>query len=233
MKIDDYVRDKNVIIVGPSAYAKEDCHGTDVDSYDVIVRINHHYKKIREEDRKVVGHRTDVIYHNADPSLITQQDINYWRKYKVKIVTIYCWKTRPIDQYGLDSFYYIDEDDSFFRKLEREMKTIPNSGNVAMLHLLSLQTKILSVVGFDFYRTLYLNDDDEKARQKFLMGHKSRQTGNLFTDNNVYNDDNREKKDAMDPKLQLEYIRKRCMTDDRFIPIGKLKELLETNSVEQ
>ena len=52
---------KSVAILGPAPYLKGKAMGEFIDSFDVVIRINHVYVKNLE---KCYGSRTDVIFHN-------------------------------------------------------------------------------------------------------------------------------------------------------------------------
>tara|TARA_Y100000034_G_C6896295_1_gene413314 strand:- start:1621 stop:2664 length:1044 start_codon:yes stop_codon:yes gene_type:complete len=63
----DYLKDKRVVIVGPSKYLLDSelaDHGKVIDDYDVIIRIKciDYFHKIHKRE-KFVGNRTDVIYN--------------------------------------------------------------------------------------------------------------------------------------------------------------------------
>lgn len=203
MKIADFVKGKKVIIVGPSKNVLADCEGIDVDSYDVIVRVNHHYAKATDEERSITGKRTDMIYHCLHPSLIKKRDVDYWRDNNVKIITRYPWAERNPSQYDHDEFYLIDG--SFIDNLKRELHCDPHTGVVALLHLLSLPIGTLTVVGFDFYQTYYFYEN------KDFQG---------------------EPNPSSPPSLlrQFEYVKKAVQENRKFIPIGKLKQMLEAEA---
>ena len=60
---------KNVIIVGPSSNVLSDCSGIDVDSYDIVVRVNSHQEHLKKH--KEMGKRTDISYHCMNPAFLT------------------------------------------------------------------------------------------------------------------------------------------------------------------
>lgn len=66
----EYLRNKKVIIVGPSDLLIDSKLGEKIDNYDIIVRLNNHYpinpinmnyEKIHED----IGNRTDILYHTG------------------------------------------------------------------------------------------------------------------------------------------------------------------------
>ena len=74
---------KNVVIVGPAGYMVGQGLGEYIDSFDVIVRVNHALPIALPED---YGSRTTVLYHilsrrnhNADGKLtVTQEEVESW-----------------------------------------------------------------------------------------------------------------------------------------------------------
>lgn len=222
MEIADFVRGKNVIIVGPSVNVLADCEGIDVDSYDVVVRINHHYARTTDEERDVIGKRTDMIYHCLHGALVNDQDVAYWRDNNIKIITKYPWDKRDPSKYDHDEFYPIDS--SFIDDLKQKINCNPNTGVVALLHLFSLPIGTLTVVGFDFFQTIYLHKDrytgDRRATESYRLAMKS---GKIGEEDGYYHD----------PDLQFDYIKKMFQENQRFIqrfiPIGKLKQMLESD----
>ena len=82
---------------------------------------------------------------------------------------------------------------------------------LGITHLLSLDIKSLTVVGFDFYQTLYLNRTDEDHRLKIMANKKGTEDGQTHN-----------------PLLQLKYIKDNYyIKDNRFIPLGVFKKLLD------
>lgn len=69
----DYVRGKRIIMVGPAPYLEGQKMGKEIDSYDIVVRINHGIllSKNNPED---YGSRTDVLYVNQKMRLHYQLD---------------------------------------------------------------------------------------------------------------------------------------------------------------
>lgn len=61
----DLFRGKRVIIVGPAQTVYDDLQGTDVDGFDVVVRMNSGIT-LAERNRAVLGARTDVLFHNLN-----------------------------------------------------------------------------------------------------------------------------------------------------------------------
>jgi hypothetical protein len=69
----DYLKGKRIIMVGPAPYLEGKKMGKEIDSYDIVVRINHGIllSKNNPED---YGSRTDVLYVNQKMRLHYQLD---------------------------------------------------------------------------------------------------------------------------------------------------------------
>lgn len=61
----DLFRGKRVIVVGPAETVFDDLRGTDVDGFDVVVRLNGGLA-LAERSRGLLGARTDVLFHNLN-----------------------------------------------------------------------------------------------------------------------------------------------------------------------
>ena len=75
-----------------------------------------------------------------------------------------------------------------------------------------IEGKTLTVVGFDFYRSLYSYESNEKIRKDHL-------NGNLRGNPKPGKEHN--------PNLQLKYIKNLVKGNDDFIPIGFLRRLID------
>ena len=67
----DYLKNKNVVIVGPSESFIGTDRGKYIDSFDVIVRLQSSYGRgypVPDHYKIDIGTRTDVVYNNFDYS---------------------------------------------------------------------------------------------------------------------------------------------------------------------
>ena len=207
--IDKFFKNKNIIIVGPSFNVLDDCKYIDVDSYDIVVRLNSH--DLKEGDRKIIGYRTDWIYHCLSSLLVNQKLVDDWETKKIKIISRYSPIERPVDKYNYNGFYFI-EDSNFIINLKKEIGCNPSTGVVSIIHFLSLNIKSLTVVGYDFYQTLYNNDNNEKLRKQIMKNKHGVGPDKL----------------SHNPSLQFEYIKDNIyLKDNRFMPLGFLKKVLD------
>lgn len=160
------IRNKKVIIVGPSITIQDCQLGKFIDSFDIIVRLNkslpvppHMYNHI--------GSRTDILYNslnttdypgenNVNPIFLKHQKIRYLRCPYPPIVPFkhdiesFQRKNRNIIPFG-----YIDQD--YYRKLRYSLQTRPYTGTCAIADILHSDVKELYVMGVDFYTYGYTN----------------------------------------------------------------------------
>jgi hypothetical protein len=150
---------KNVVIVGPAGYMVGQGLGEYIDSFDVIVRVNHALPIALPED---YGSRTTVLYHilsrinhNAEGKLtVTQEEVESWDcEWVVSRHESRSSRIRAVGPF-LQGRKWTAMDHEFFFKVRKEVgRLAPNTGVSAIAHLLQSQLKSLHVLGFDFYRS--------------------------------------------------------------------------------
>ena len=85
IKYSEYVADKDVIVIGPAACVADDCDGIDVDSYDLICRLNWHWR-VPKDMTRVLGSRTDILYHCFNGEQFSEADIGIWKERRFRVV---------------------------------------------------------------------------------------------------------------------------------------------------
>ncbi len=204
----DMVAGKNVIVVGPGSTVAEDCNGVDVDSYDVVCRLNYHWK-ICDDMKSVLGQRIDVIYHCLNADQYTVADLVLWKKKGVPVISQHDMthytnhsKTKIYNERNNGvGFQMMYVPYSLFVDFQKRFASNPNTGTLAIIHLLSLPVKSVTVVGFDFYTSLYwFNGDKNLLSAIQRMPHK--------------------------PKIQFKHFKEYIQDYKNFIPVGRLKALL-------
>jgi hypothetical protein len=150
-----------------------------------------------------------MIYHCLNADQYTVDDLKVWKKNRTTVIT-----PHDIDHHSKHkkTKTYHDRNKNVgvdilciphavFAKFSQRFDSKPNTGTLAVIHLLSLQVATLTVVGFDFYSSLYWFRKDEAFRNAVhLMPHK--------------------------PRVQFEHFKEYIKDFDNFIPIGRLKEML-------
>lgn len=215
--IDSFVKDKKIIVVGPSKCVFDDVNLINFNDYDLIVRVNHHYCRESEENRKKLGPRTDIVYHSLGPTYTYEDEIDYYNKNNIKVVCRHSEKKNPFPtvegkRKNINNLYYIQSDNLV--KYSNMMKCNIQTGNLCILELIENNAKIVTVIGFDFYtKYLYSYNNDNEIRQKHIDRKVGGKAGNYT---------------GHDPLLQLEYFKKELFKKEpRFNPVGELRELLE------
>lgn len=159
----DWLRGKRVIIVGPAGYLQGRGKGEWIDSFDVVVRVNHAVPVSFPED---YGKRTDVLYHilsrrnqTGNPFakvLVEREEIELWKKEGVEwLVCRHASASNRAKEMGpkingLLKWCCIHH--SFTTRITQSFNSkTPNTGVAAIIHLLASDIASLDIVGFDLY----------------------------------------------------------------------------------
>ncbi len=147
----NFLKDKKVVIVGPAAHIKNSQLGKEIDSFDIVVRVNHGPLLSREYP-KDFGSRTDVLYHccNMDAKHSPFPNMLKFFCYEQGVMS---FPLRHIAQKQDISTIDITE---LYITLSHFLKTHPYTGMVAIAHLLATQLKGLHVIGFTWMQTPYI-----------------------------------------------------------------------------
>ena len=140
-----FMEGKKVVLVGPASYMDYmgDNWGENVDSFDVVVKVN------ANPMGGSFGSRTDVLYFGCGSvdELVKQSKE---KNPDLKLVRVWDhWQ----------SINHCDLNISSFRgEICSKIKSRPNTGFITILHLLSLPIETLLVTGMDFHRSGYAKD---------------------------------------------------------------------------
>jgi len=236
------VKGKNVIIVGPAGYLQGQGRGKEFDSYDVVVRLNQS-RPISDD----YGSRTDILYCFA-----TEMDAEYYNDPEkfvqdgVKIINIthsvppWCNKlkktfleeNKKLRYKGL-KIHINGPDEKFYKQVYSECGTKPNTGTVAMAHLLKSSVKSLTVVGIDMFSTKHYDgystrgvgahDFDKQMYYISQLAYINGKQGRMFIDDHLQTrientcritDNKRIKLPKM--SLLMPYKATGCIRDDIF-----------------
>lgn len=155
LKYSDYLRDKKVCIVAPGGYLKDKNNGLNIDSYDVVVRLNTALP-IKETMYSILGTKTHILYNCLNKQAHNGGIIDFdnfkldWiscpypdiKPFKGDIKNFHSENNNKFNFHIIDKIYYLN--------LEREMGTRPNTGIGAILDLLIFPLKELYITGFTF-----------------------------------------------------------------------------------
>lgn len=153
-KFSKYLENKRVVVVGPSSTVVGENQGKEIESFDVVVRLNFQWP-VADELVKDIGSRMDVLYHccNAD-YFISDMFVEEFSQTKFacfqnnidsRILRFYC-KNKNIPVLDVSAEY---------EKLNNNLQVEINTGLVAINHLLKYPLKELGIYGITFYQTPY------------------------------------------------------------------------------
>jgi len=211
----DFLKGKSVALIASGGSLKGKGHGSFIDSFDVVIRLNRALP-LSEDDKDDVGTRTDILYNCLKEGDRNggKIDIRLWEKNGIKFIS----SPYPMLDFSKDDI------ESFIRKnngrlrfhkfpvklyklLEAELGTRPNTGFLAIIDLLFFNIKSLYVTGITFgidgYYKEYL-DISLKEYMKMANGKNHKQNPQfLYIKNKIFNIDNR-----FVPDNTLKYILK-------------------------
>ena len=201
----NYVKNKKIAIVGPSPELIDKKLGSEIDSYDIVVKINNGYK-LNHID---YGKKIDIIYLN----LLLQKSINnvYNKLDNIKFIKLISQdfnKNKFDKNSGFNTFsdflqnnYILNSKHNLLEyaplNTYNKLFNIKNNflgGIVAILEIIAAQPEILSIYGFDFYYKLknnsnpkltdiwpsyYQNDDYINYSKDQLHSHKDNDLSNI------------------------------------------------------
>lgn len=160
-----FLSGKRVVLVGPAATLSGAGLGAEIDGYDVVVRINLGCP-VPAELHEDLGTRTDLLYHVLHPvsherdlgMRHTIEQVEGWKAAGVQwLVTR---QTRTAERFvrareALERIPVIHIGTAFQAGIRRATGSSPNTGVIAIAHLLAQPIASLHVVGFDFYASGY------------------------------------------------------------------------------
>jgi hypothetical protein len=167
----DFVRGKTVIVVGPAAYLQGMGKGKWIDSFDMVVRINHAIPIVFPED---YGSRIDILYHimshrgKNGKTLVSRGEILSWKDAGLAWLVVRQSATsnrvRQVEHLINTVVPWSCIHHRFSDNVKRSIREkAPNTGIMAIIHLLNAQVASLTVTGFDLYASgVYENYGDLK-----------------------------------------------------------------------
>ncbi len=174
----DFLRDKNVAVIGAAdtIYGQE--WGDLIDDLDIVIRINKAPYVLSPETRKFIGSKTNILYHSffenpesgggiVDPDLFSRLGIEKLinpnnNKPGIKAhLNFYKRKQQPISTYLLQK----DVANIIASQFEESLPTI---GFYGLASTLLSETNSLYITGFSFFKTPYLKGyrDNLNSEQK-------------------------------------------------------------------
>ena len=205
----ELLKDKKVIVVGPSPSLEGSGKGKEIDGYDIVVRVNKGFP-IEDGFESDLGSRTDIHYHCLHTSPECCGDI-FYKEMKDDNVFVSCPYPKYINSFYSDvtsfekenkkwnlSFHCADTD--YYIEVARMLGTRPNSGTMTIMDLLCYDLKELHITGFTWFRDGWrksykkLSDDNfkkvsDEVKSEFNGNHKQKPQEDLVRE--IYLNDNR------------------------------------------
>jgi hypothetical protein len=198
--LNNLLKNKKVIIVGPSPHLKNMKKGSFIDSFDCVIRINE--IGINQNLHEDYGSKTDVSFLALfEDSLKIYQKMKKSLDYSSLKMVVHAGdehnlnpftnavKSRGVfdifDELNLGTDFYHIENPSFNNRCI-EFNCYPSTGSQAIREILKYEFKTLYICGFSFFTTKYMYNEnrqkfevlisEKKAKHNFRMsGHNTRQ----------------------------------------------------------
>lgn len=169
-KLKNLIKDKRIIIVGPSPHLLNKNFGNKIDKYDFVCRINSDiYPKGYEKD---YGSRTDIISWSGDTKYLCnfEKNLEIHKKKLKKLKYIFLSSTLA-DHFGgsvLDNFQKVNTKynyeygyigDENYKIARNFFQCEPNSGQMTLWFLLQHEPKEIFLTGFSFYEQFRIKKD--------------------------------------------------------------------------
>ena len=189
-KLNEYLKDKTVIVVGPSPYLQGLGKGKEIDDFDIVVRLNKGWN-VSKELQADYGKKTTMRYH-----CMMEHESN-GGKYNIKEM-----KEQGVEwlasqfPYNLDYFhndnktfrdlnneqinFHVPADLLYYLNLHEMMQTRANVATAAIFDLINYDLDYLHLSGISFYRDGWVGDYKEGAENvdsegKYKMDMKNMQ----------------------------------------------------------
>ena len=192
-KFNDYLKNKSVVVVGPSPYLIGKERGEFIDSFDVVIRMNKGWK-ISPDLIKDYGSKTTIRWHcmmehekNGGP-----YDIEGMLDYGVEWLASQF--PRNLDYFHYDNIkfeeinknrinFYHFSDLMYFLNVHRSLETRPNVGPTAVFDLINYDISKIHLMGCTFFRDGWTDDVKEGkdfTNEEATIGHATEAQMNLL-----------------------------------------------------
>ncbi len=212
---DDYLYNKEVILVCPGGYLIGGNKGEEIDSYERVVRVNYFDKTIIDNNKKDIGEKTNILYFQMNLKKFrdfSNEDLVFFQNQGLEYLISREDLCQPHLKLFMENHSEIEipivliEKIIFERLANNNIKKSILTGILAIEHLLSFPIKKLFIIGMDFYYSQYLpsyisKESGVKAKSNFNKSFKKYKT-------------------------QIEYFKKIVKENDRIILDDYLIEVL-------
>lgn len=207
MSFIDFVKNKNVAIVGPASSIIGSKQGKYIDSFDIVIRLNKALP-LPENLKEDIGTKTDILYNCLNRRRRNRNRINFdvLKKNKVEYL---CCPYPPIYPFRKDIIAFKKKNRDFIKfrhintryylRLRRRMHTNPNTGVCAILDILRYPIKSLYITGITFFKGGYYKEykkqTEKQALQQMMRANIHQQEGQRRYMKRVFLSDKRIKMD--------------------------------------
>lgn len=224
----EMLKDKRVIVVGPSPSLEGSGMGEWIDSFDIVVRINKAFP-IEEGVESDIGSRTDIHYHCLCTDMHCGGPV-FYKEMKDENVFVSCPYPKWVQPFYSDVTRFENDnkkwdlgfhvlDTNYFMGIAEMLGTRANSGTLTILDLLCYDVKELNITGFTWFRDgwrksykdhtkIFGEEEGKKKEEKWLSGE--------FEGNHKQ-------------KPQEDLVREIYLNDDRVKIDDVMKQILEVN----
>ena len=180
----DYLKNKSVVIVGPSPYLIGKNRGEYIDSFDIVIRMNKGWK-ISPNKVKDYGFKTDIRWHcmmehpNNGGDFAIDDMLDYGVEWLVSQFP------RNLDYFHHDNLNFEEKNQGkikfhccadliYFLNIHRSLETRPNLAPSAIFELINYDIKNLHLMGCTFLKDGWLDgykEDKEYDIKRAEEGH--------------------------------------------------------------
>ncbi len=194
----NYVKDKRVIIVGPSNHNIGKNSGEFIDSFDIVIRLNKSYPL----DKKMVndlGSRTDILYHCLK---IKNPQVTYFNMSLEKSQINFLCSSIPDKGFFTKYIKHAQKkNNKIFKILKTEIynsvrmstNTHPNTGIITITDILQYPIKELYITGITFYTTEFYKGyswiSSFRERKNFNDKRHNQESQKIYLKSLIDNDD--------------------------------------------
>jgi hypothetical protein len=205
-KLKDIVKNKSIVIIGPSPSLLEKENGKLIDSYDIVIRVKKGYP-IKDHLKKNLGEKLDILCTHLKLSQNNLDQESLKQIYKSECRLIYMPYPITVDPFKrfYNNFvpYYknflmennkllnrmIEVDtgqEEIYNKHSKKMNTTPTTGIAMILDLLECDYKELFITGFTFRLDGYYEDykTKEEDKESYIRTFVTRQIHNTNNEAN-------------------------------------------------
>jgi len=162
----EYLKGKRVCLVGPAGHIMKIDQKDLIESYDIVARLNKAWP-VPEGLQQCSGVRTDILYSAMATHCLPEKNMLWTKEFKKEVKFLVCpFERQPpcpvvMGKVKSHKIPFIQFDPERYSIVMKDLKTNPNSGTGAIIHLLLYPIKELYVTGIAFlqggYTTGYRN----------------------------------------------------------------------------